>query len=234
MMLDTVSECKDKILLIDLDGVLVTEGSGDTKIGFEIIAIHEQLTEQLASIKMPIALLTHRSRGEALQIISALGLSNFNFAAIFTANDLFINGLRYKGLSFLLRNGSRKSIILSQIENMFNIPAVNVALIDDRLCNIEDLLEAGAGLGLCAPAAKLSEGRQLQAFDLGAAFEKVHHWCQQGSHSDSIIHLEPVTSKLHSAANTGIIMKRDWNDFYGLTRSGFRHGRQLFLKLIAK
>lgn len=233
-MLDTTSVCKDKLLLLDLDGVLVTEGSGDTKIGSEIIAIHERLSEQLANIKMPVAVLTHRSRGEALQIINALGLCNFNFAAIFTANDIFISGLRYKGLSFLLKNGSRKSIILSQIEKSFNIPAVNVALIDDRLCNVEDLLEAGAGLGLNAPSAKLIEGTQLQAFDLAAAFEKVRHWCQQESDSHSIIHLQAVTSELHSAANTGIIMKRQWNDFYGLTRSGFRHGRQLFLKLIAK
>lgn len=234
IMPSLTKDCVGKLLLLDLDGVLVTDGTGDTKIGSEIITIHKELSEQLADIKIPVAVLTHRSRGEALQIIHALGLGQFNFAAIYTANDIFISGLKFKGISFLLKNGSRKSIILSQIEKSFNISPANVAFIDDRLCNVEDLVEAGVGLGLNAPAAMVLKDQKIQAFDLVAAFEKIQVWCQQGSQTHSIVHLEPVVTMLHTKANTGIVMKRQWNDFYGLTRSCFRQGRQLFLKFITK
>lgn len=226
---------KGKLLLLDLDGVLVTDGSGDTKVGSEIIAIHKHLIKQLEALSIPIAILTHRSRGEALQIIQALGLSGHRFLGVFTANDIFVYGLRFKGVSFLIENGSRKSIVLSYIKRRFNILAANIAFIDDRLGNVEDLLNAGIGLGINVPAARVIEEGKIETFDLNKALGLVETWCEQSALSklsNTVTHLPVVTLDLAADAASGIILRRQWWDLFGMGRSGLRHSRQLILRLL--
>lgn len=235
MMPESASLENKKLLLIDLDGVLVTDGCGDTRIGTEIITVHTRLAKQLEALNLPVAILTHRSRCEALQIIDALRLKSHKFLGIFTAKEILIYGLRFKGLSYLLRNGSRKSIILPYIEKRFNIPASSVAFIDDRMGNVEDLVNAGIGLGINVPAARVIEGARVETFDMNNAFEKVKTWSKQENlsySSNTLIRLLPVTIDLSVDAASGIIMKRQWSDLFGRCRAGLRYSRQLILRLL--
>ncbi|MEE9412975.1 MAG: HAD family hydrolase [Methylococcales bacterium] len=224
-----------KLLLLDLDGVLVTDGDGDTRIGCEIITVHQQLLKQLNSLRIPVAILTHRSRCEALQIIQALGLSRYDFHDIFTANDILVYGLRFKGICFLINHGSKKSIILHFIQKHYNIPPRSVAFIDDRLCNVEDLINEGIGLGINVPAAKVIDGKKIVTFDFNSALETVKNWCEHsGLSNDSpiLVQMPSVTIDLPVNAFSGSIIRRQWTDFFGLGRSGLRFSRQCILRLL--
>ncbi len=226
----------EKLLLLDLDGVLVTDGKGDTRIGSEIITIHQRLLIQLKALSLPVAILTHRSRCEALQIIQALGLSHDDFQDIFTANDILVYGLRFKGISFLINHGSKKSIILQYLQKHYNIQPRSVAFIDDRLCNVEDLINEGIGLGINVPAAKVIDGKKIVTFDLALVLEKVKNW---GDHrmpsidTPTLVCMPSVTVALPSSAFSGRIIRRQWSDFFGWGRSGLRYSRQCILRLLS-
>jgi 3-deoxy-D-manno-octulosonate 8-phosphate phosphatase KdsC-like HAD superfamily phosphatase len=225
-----------KLLLLDLDGVLVTDGDGDTSVGSEIIKIHKELVTQLNNLSLPVAILTHRSRCEAMQIIDALGLSTHQLYNIFTANDIFFFGLRFKGVSFLVKNGSKKSIILSYIQKRYNIQAKNIAFIDDRLWNVEDLMNAGIGLGINVPAAKVINQHKIVTFSLCAALDKVKRWYELGelsTNSNQIIRMQSVTIDLPEDAFSGILIRRQWSDFFGLTRSALRYTRKIIMWIIS-
>jgi 3-deoxy-D-manno-octulosonate 8-phosphate phosphatase KdsC-like HAD superfamily phosphatase len=224
-----------KLLLLDLDGVLVTDGDGDTSVGSEIIKIHKELVKHLNNLHLPVAILTHRSRCEALQIVDALGLSTYELHNIFTANDIFFFGLRFKGVSFLIKNGSQKSIILSYIQKRYNIEASNVAFIDDRLWNVEDLLNAGIGLGINVPAAKVIDQHKIVTFSLCAALDKVKKWCELGelpTDANNLIRMQSVTIDLPEDAFSGVVIRRQWSDFFGFARSGLRYSRKVILWIL--
>jgi len=63
------------ILLFDLDGVLVMDGDINNPNFSEIISLHPDVVEIFQKITFPVAILTHRSRSEAEQILAALKIN---------------------------------------------------------------------------------------------------------------------------------------------------------------
>ncbi len=140
------------LLLIDLDGVLVTGSNGDSRIGQEILRVHPNLAAELDAFTFPIAILTHRCRHEAHQLIAALGLETGKLAGVFSANDIVFSDLSVNGFFSLLYRGSRKSRILPSISRRLNVHAANIVFIDDKRGNVEDMAAHGVGLTVKVPS----------------------------------------------------------------------------------
>lgn len=149
------------LLLFDLDGVLVTDGKGDTRAGREIVRIHPDLDALLQPFDFPVGVLSHRSRREVLQILDVLQLGSLDPAFIFSANDIAFSSPTPRRIVSLVRHGVRKSRILAHLSSRFGIESHNVAFVDDREENVADMSMAGVGLAVHVPAARLENGRVL-------------------------------------------------------------------------
>ncbi len=234
-MIKSVEEYRPtkKLLLIDLDGVLVTDGDGDTKIGREILIVHPGLSEKLKYLNLPVAVVTHRTRREADQILTALNISKDSLEGVYSANDIVLSALAKGRLSRLLRHGALKSLILSRINEKLNIPALSVAFIDDRIENIEDMRSCGVGMTIHVPKARLLESDTMETFNIDEAIASLQEWSNENEY-DGIspvqrsINLEPVIKKIDNSCRSGVIMKRHKSDFYGMTRNFIHRTRLRF------
>lgn len=224
-------QASKKLLLIDLDGVLVTDGDGDTKIGREILIVHPELSKKLKYLNLPVAVVTHRTRREADQILAALNISKEFLVGVFSANDIVLSALAKGRLRTLLRQGSLKSLILSRINETLNIQALSLAFIDDRKANIEDMRSCGVGLTIHVPKARLLENDIMETFNFDEAIASLREWSSENNGISSVqksINLKPVIKKIDKSCKSGIIMKRHKWDFYGMTRSLIHQTRLLF------
>ena len=177
-----------QMLLLDLDGVVVFEAEPPAVAKTELLLLHETIGAQVTALGIPIVVLTHRSRREAHQILSAAGLRDGGLAGIVAAEDLFLAGLRYAPTQ-MLRRGLRKDLVLPVLERRYGITRSRVAFIDDRMDNLDDLLRAGLGLALHAPSELLPDGRLL-TFHLDDALSELGAWTE-ASPTGRLVKLPP-------------------------------------------
>ena len=165
-----------RLLLLDLDGVVVLESGPPLCETLQILVLHEQLVAQLARLGMPTYVLTHRSRSEALRILEAAGVPESGLAGVFAAEDIFFSAIRH-GLAFtVLRHGLRKSLILPELKRRSGIGRSRTILIDDRKDNVQDMLDSGVGLVLHAPSEIAADGRSFVTFDFEEAVQAITGW----------------------------------------------------------
>jgi hypothetical protein len=223
------------LLLLDLDGVLVTDGRGDVSIGHEILRVYPEAPERLVDLQMPVGILTHRRRFEADQSLLALNIEYNQLAAFYTANDLLKSALSHGLILPLLRKGMRKSLILPLISNSLGLQAYRLALIDDNLENLKDMVEHGIGLAILAPQAKLSDGI-LQCLDLDEALKVVKLWAKsphafnKTNKTSSIVRLGSISKPISDLHYSGVVMQRSTFDFFGHFRKISRKLRQFFFR----
>jgi hypothetical protein len=165
----------DALLLVDLDGVVVYECAAPFADRVEIFLLHRHLTSLLGKIDAPVVILTHRSRSEARRILHAAGLNTDVLAGIIAAEDLFLAGLR-GGLAKMARFGLRKSLILPAVEARFGVPRNRIAFVDDRMVNLQDLLESGLGLAMLAPSKIGADRASLHSFDFADVLATFAEW----------------------------------------------------------
>lgn len=221
--------CKS-LLLIDLDGVLVTDGTGDTRIDREILKIHQDLGKEIDGFGHPVAVLTHRSRHEALQVTAVLGLDTKELAGVFSANEIVFSDLSIKGLVSLLRRGSRKSRILPYITRHLNISPENIVFIDDRRKNVDDMASQGVGLAIKVPSARLQDDNRLLTFDLSGTLERIRLWFKEENKERGkalVIEVDPVVLETTSHLSSGIKLRRLQGDIYGRIRGTLKSIRHL-------
>jgi hypothetical protein len=145
------------LLLLDLDGVVVYEMVPPHVKKRELILLHDLLVNGLQAVGVPVVVLTHRSRAEAAVILDSAGLYK-DVTGLMAAEDILSAALAYGTLWQLLRKGLRKSWALPAIERRYRVDRKNIAFIDDRLDNIEDLVGNGVGLALHAPSGINNDG----------------------------------------------------------------------------
>jgi len=225
------------LLLIDLDGVLVTEGKGDLRIGKEILRVHQNLAAELDAFTFPIAILTHRSRCEAHQLIAALGLETMELAGVFSANDIVFSDLSVNGFFSLLYRGSKKSRILPSIFRRLNVHAANIAFIDDMRGNVEDMAAHGVGLAVKVPSARLQDENNLLTFDLSDILSRIQAWLQQNGGEKKyremrIIEVAPVLLEVSSQMSSGVKLRRQPGDLYGRIRCVLQSIRHLVVRIL--
>jgi hypothetical protein len=189
------------MLLLDLDGVVVFEAEAPWVPAKELILLHENLGRELDKLGMPIAVLTHRSRREARQILETAGLDGMAaLAGVIAAEDLFLAGIR-QVRGRMLSRGLRKDLVLPILERRFLVKRSNVAVIDDRADNLQDLLAAGLGLAIHAPSYLLKD--RLISFDVEDALSAIRNWTPN-KHQSKIISLPPREILTSSWLRTGV------------------------------
>jgi hypothetical protein len=222
-----------RLLLLDLDGVVVFECGPPLLPRLEILRLHDALNALLHDLDAAVVVLTHRSRAEAAHILEAAGIDLSRLAGIMAAEDLFRAGLRHGGVIGLMRWGLRKSWILPIAEERFGVPRQHTAFIDDRLDNLQDLLNHGLGLALHAPSAVTPLGQALVSFELLEAVNYVKAW-QEGKLDKKLISLLPKEAVIGDWQRTGLHTRRQGRHAFNVVRRVARLLRQPLRQLQAR
>ncbi|WP_428488731.1 HAD family hydrolase [Rhodopila sp.] len=177
------------LLLLDLDGVIVFEMAPPYVKKLELVLLHDLLVNALEALGVPVVVLTHRSRAEAAVILDSAGLRK-GVAGLMAAEDILSAAFAYGTPWQLLRKGLRKSWALPAIERRYQVDRKNMAFIDDRLDNIQDLVGSGVGIALHAPSGIDGDG-SLISFDFG---QIVH--VLRDCHNDSAPRIVSIVPRL--------------------------------------
>ena len=196
------------MLLLDLDGVVVLELRSPHLAKLEIIVLHDLQDEGLKALGVPIVVLTHRSRAEAKRILAAAGLTMGVITGVLAAEDILQAALLSGRPWSLLRHGLKKSWVLSILEKRYGIARDQVAFIDDRRDNLEDMLSHGLGLALHAPSGISADGATITSFDFEHAGNLMKAW----GGTRRVTEIQPLQPReIHSAlwVRTGLNTRRE-------------------------
>jgi hypothetical protein len=188
------------LLLLDLDGVVVYEMAPPRVKKLELILLHDLLANALQAVGVPVVVLTHRSRAEAAVILGSAGLEK-GVAGLVAAEDILNAAFTYGTPWQLLRKGLCKSWALPAIERRYRVDRKNIAFIDDRLDNIEDLVGNGVGIALHAPSGITDDG-SLVSFDFEQAVRMLREW--NGDRTPPILSIAPRIVTESESSRTGI------------------------------
>ncbi len=193
------------LLLFDLDGVLVSNGSGDTRPGQEILRVHPHLEKFLQGLECSIGVLSHRSRGEVLQILDVLDYDSIDNRFVFTANDIAFRYPTPQRLFSLVSTGLRKSRILKYLEVKHRIEAAEVAFVDDRRENALDMHDCGVGLSIQVPPARFENGAVF-SYDPSALGRELLAWRRAEGGTGRFVELPEVRIDQIDAMFSGRVM----------------------------
>ena len=217
------------LLLLDLDGVVVFEAEPPHLAKAEILLLHDLLSEVLKQMQAPVVVVTHRSRAEALRILEAARLPSSVLGGVMAAEDILRSGLKHHGILRVVRKGLRKSLILPMVEKQFGISRTRMAMIDDRLDNLEDMLSNGIGLALLAPSL-MENGHSLTSFDVNEAIRVFTSWGGR-ERQETVVRLTALTIVVESWRKTGLDTRRQERHLFNLMR---RMGRATRTRLFKK
>jgi hypothetical protein len=210
------------LLLLDLDGVVVIEIAPPHVAKLEIILLHELIDEILGNIHVPIVGLTHRSRAEANLILQSAGLTDREVAAVIAAEDILKAALKSGRRWLLLRHGLKKSWILPEVEKRYGVARRDIAFIDDRHDNLEDMLENGIGLAILAPSGMAIDGLNLVSFDLKQIVRLLEDW--KGERVPHILTLASREISIERWRRTGVGTNQGSQHIFNKAR---RYGRMI-------
>jgi hypothetical protein len=212
-----VALTRPRALLLDLDGVVVLEIRAPD-VAREILRLHQDLVGQLAALGLPVIVLTHRSRAEARVILAAAGLPPARLHRLVAAEDLCAEALRRGRMLALLRGGLRKSFALSLVERRDGLLRGDLAVIDDRPANLDDLRRHGVGLALLAPAQPRDAGAGLVSFDFAEAAAVIGRWIA-GARPDVAVRLTPRTVRTAAWQRTGLSTAASGRHWFNTVRT---------------
>jgi hypothetical protein len=159
-------------------------------------------------------------------ILGAAGLSHLRLIA---AEDLCAEALRRGRWLALARGGLRKSFALSLVERRDLIARRDMAVIDDKPRNLEDLLRHGVGLALHAPTRLGDDGGGLIGFDFAEAARVLGRWVDgavpgsqggpQGRAPDSPVRLTPRGCRIAAWQRTGLSTAASGRHWFNTVRA---------------
>jgi hypothetical protein len=213
-----------KLLLLDLDGVIVLECDPPVVERREILRLHQSLS-LLTDLGDPVVVLTLRSRSEAWRLLEAAGLSHGDIAGIRAAEDLLRAGLHPWRLVGLVAGGLRKSLVLPGLLKEFGVAAADVAIIDDMVSNLDDLAAHGVGLAIHAPSELEPGGSGFTSFDLSEAAHAIHAWRETGGVQR--IALKAVPREVEPWSRTGLCSTAEGRHAFNNARNFARPLREM-------
>jgi hypothetical protein len=156
--------------------------------------------------------------------LSYTGLAGPSIRHVFTANEILHSALKRGRWLSLVRHGLRKSLILPELSKNFGIDPARLCLVDDRLGNIHDMLDAGLGLGLLAP----HTGRKhdtLRTFNFTEVVERFRAWAasipENGGADGAVFKLAVCRRAVGEWCRTGMDTERASRSVFNTMR-GFR------------
>lgn len=158
------------LLFLDLDEVLVTciDKGADRET---VVALQPSASEELRPFAGQVIILTHRSRGEARQILKLFPGLNELVLQVVAADDVIRVALATGQFLRLMQRGIEKRLFIRMAERKYALRPERMAIIDDEPANVAGMLEGGAGLGLLAPKPAVSDGKAI-TFDLTDALTR--------------------------------------------------------------
>jgi hypothetical protein len=220
------------LLLLDLDGVVVFESGPPLLAELEILRLHEMIVERLAEFGVPVVVLTHRSRAEARRILQSADIGAEHLAGVMAAEDLMSAAILHGNLRQLLLRGLRKSLILPLVEKRFGVERSSMALLDDRVDNLDDLIAAGLGLALHAPS-ETGDDDALVTFDIGEAIVAFMRW-KAAPEIGRFESLTPIRVGIEPWRRTGLCTQREARHPFNALRTLARHIRQAIGKTVTR
>ena len=210
------------LLLLDLDGVVVIEVAPPQAAKHEIILLHDLLDKILSNIDVPVVVLTHRSRAEANLILRSARLTSREVAAVIAAEDILKAALKSGRRWLLLRHGLKKSWILPDVEKRYGVARQDIAFIDDRHDNLEDMLGNGIGLAILAPSGIAVDGSNLVSFDFKQLVRLLEGW--NGERVPHILTLASKDISIEQWRRTGVGTNQRSQHIFNKAR---RYGRMI-------
>ncbi|HTJ56938.1 MAG TPA: HAD family hydrolase [Devosiaceae bacterium] len=221
---------KNIVLVLDLDGVVVFEATPPAWVRAELLLLHRELTSVIAELGVDVAILTHRSRREADRILHSAGIVEGERLRLFSAEDLFRAGRQRGGWRGLWAGGLKKSAVVPEIELLFGVARSDIVFVDDRLDNVDDLLQAGIGLAMLAPSALAADG-SLTSFSISEVTDVIGRW-RDGQMEARMVALTAVSSGVEAWQSTGVHIRDESLHLFNGIRRIARHARG-FAKRIA-
>lgn len=226
------------LLLLDLDGVLVTTYSESDPAGSEILRLHADAGDRLRRLGEPYAVVTHRPRSEAGPILRALDIDSDLFLACFCANDI-TKSMVFSGRWWsAFRSGLIKSRVLPLIYRRLGFHPRRLALIDDRSENLADMSANGVGLTMLSPAPAVTKSHDIVGFDFSQALDVFEKWCEQDAGAlrqscrpdvvaeEHILELPQVHVHLGSWASSGVFLGQQPHNLFSRVRGVARRLRR--------
>ena len=194
-----------EMLLLDLDCVTIYGGNPRDGLDSKIRLLHPELGNEISKLKIPVVLLTHRSRQDADYIRKQLETYNVSITDLVSSRELFLAALYRLKFADLLKTGLSKSYALDWLEKRYSISREYMVLIDDRRENLQELLNAGMRKGILTPftdnSADFSDPA-LVSFRFGQLHELLEKSLSDGR---SILEPESVRKPLDSMPIVGEI-----------------------------
>jgi hypothetical protein len=123
--------------------------------------------DELKTLSSRTIVLTHRSRGEALQILRAIPGITDSIDDVVAANDIILAALLTGQFYPLIRGGIQKSIFIQMAYRKFGVKPHRISILDDNSANVDGMMAGGCELGILAPGPTITDGR-IAPYDLGA------------------------------------------------------------------
>ncbi len=207
-----------KLLLVDLDGALIATQDSNNQAHQLIYSLHgEHTSHALENSNATIAILTHRHKAEAEQILNFLGINDCSIIHCYTAQDLWNCARKYKRVSQTLLKGLRKSLILPLIKEELGYHPRDIAIIDDRPEILSDMSNEGVGLTLLCPfdCSKSDNFGYTTTFDLTTTLQVFIEWSGKTTTAprQQIILKEREIPNNTLFSNSRVIIRNRWGLF---------------------
>lgn len=180
--------CTKKLLLLDLDGVMVAgerTGRGGTE---ELRLLHPELPDLLIKRNFEIILFTHRAYADAQAIRKALHKMGVPILHCISAREMLLSALKQTRFIELLLGGLSKKYGVASVVQKYGASVSGLTLIDDRVEILNEVLAEGIGQGLHAPFEVQHE--QLISFDFAQAIKHL-----DAIHTDQAVPISLVAVK---------------------------------------
>jgi|GEM_PF-1951601 hypothetical protein len=219
-----------RAMLVDLDGVLIAVDRAKADGKQELLKVHENLQSVIWALKIPVCILTHRSKKEAGHILKALNMKRSDFESVFTANDLLLSAVKTGAFFSLFKDGLRKSLILPTVEKNLGIHRRNLVFIDDRPENLDDMEQNGIGLTILAPGAKRTKTGMV-VFELEKVANHIKSWNRSlpaAEKPTQRVMLKAIQKPFSKWRCTGIFLPERDQSYFGRLRQASKRYRRFF------
>ena len=126
-------------------------------------------------------------------------------AGVAVTGTLISLAVIFTQLSVLAFGGG--NTILPEMERRFGVPRQRIALIDDQIDNVQDMVARGLGLALHVPSEVVPDGESILTCDLASTLQIFQEWTR-GETKPKVVTLPKTRRVVMSLRRTGLNTRR--------------------------